>query len=335
MKNKAAVLGAGSWGTTFAQILCDAGTPTVLYARRPEIAKAINTDHENPDYLPGIPLTSALTAVSDPAEALDGAAFVVFAVTAQSLRDNLTAWTPLLPPGALLVSLLKGIEHGTCLRMSEVIASVLNAPPERIAAVTGPNLAREIAQREITAAVVACADTASAESMQQACHTAYFRPYTNTDVIGCELGGAVKNIIALAVGIAVAMGLGDNTRATLITRGLAEIARLGSALGAQTQTFAGLAGMGDLVATCSSRLSRNRSFGENLGRGMSVEEASEAMSQTAEGVASCSPVLALARRHGVEMPITEVMAAVMHDGLPVAEAAALLAARTAKPEWYV
>ena len=332
---KAAVLGAGSWGTTFAQILCDAGTPTVLYARRPEIAKAINTDHENPDYLPGISLTSALTAVSDPAEALDGAAFVVFAVTAQSLRDNLTAWTPLLPPDALLVSLIKGIEHGTCLRMSEVIASVLNAPAERIAAVTGPNLAREIAHREITAAVVACADTAGAESMQQACHTGYFRPYTNTDVIGCELGGAVKNIIALAVGIAVAMGLGDNTRATLITRGLAEIARLGSALGAQTQTFAGLAGMGDLVATCSSRLSRNRSFGENLGRGMSVEEASEAMSQTAEGVASCSPVLALARRHGVEMPITEVMAAVMHDGLPVAEAAALLAARTAKPEWYV
>ncbi len=335
MKNKAAVLGAGSWGTTFAQILCDAGTPTVLYARRPEIAKAINTDHENPDYLPGIPLTAALTAVTDPAEALDGAAFVVFAVTAQSLRDNLTAWTPLLPPDALLVSLIKGIEHGTCLRMSEVIASVLNAPAERIAAVTGPNLAREIAHREITAAVVACADTAGAESMQQACHTGYFRPYTNTDVIGCELGGAVKNIIALAVGIAVAMGLGDNTRATLITRGLAEIARLGSALGAQTQTFAGLAGMGDLVATCSSRLSRNRSFGESLGRGMSVAEASEAMSQTAEGVASCSPVLALARRHGVEMPITEVMAAVMHDGLPVAEAAALLAARTAKPEWYV
>jgi glycerol-3-phosphate dehydrogenase (NAD(P)+) len=335
MKNKAAVLGAGSWGTTFAQVLCDAGTPTALYARRPEIAKAINTDNENPDYLPGIALTPELTAVTDPAEALDGASFVVFAVTAQSLRDNLTAWAPLLPPDALLVSLIKGIEHGTCLRMSEVIASALTAPSERIAVVTGPNLAREIAQREITASVVACADMDGAESMQQACHTGYFRPYTNTDVIGCELGGAVKNIIALAVGIAVAMGLGDNTRATLITRGLAEMARLGSALGAQTQTFAGLAGMGDLVATCSSRLSRNRSFGESLGRGMSVAEASEAMSQTAEGVASCSPVLALARRHGIEMPITEVMAAVMHDGLPVAEAAALLAARTAKPEWYV
>jgi glycerol-3-phosphate dehydrogenase (NAD(P)+) len=334
MTNKAAVFGSGSWGTVFAQVLCDAGTPTVLYSRRAEVAKAINTDHENPDYLPGISLTPALTAVADPAEAVDGASIVVFAVTAQSLRDNLTAWAPLLPPDALLVSLIKGIEHGTCLRMSEVIGSALGAPAERIAVVTGPNLAREIAQRQITATVVACTDTANAEAIQQACHTGYLRPYTNTDVIGCELGGAVKNIIALAVGIAVAMGLGDNTRATLITRGLAEIARLGSALGADKQTFAGLAGMGDLVATCSSRLSRNRSFGESLGRGLSVAEASEAMSQTAEGVASCSPVLALARRHGVEMPITEVIAAVMHDGLPVAEAATLLATRTAKPEWY-
>jgi glycerol-3-phosphate dehydrogenase (NAD(P)+) len=333
MKKTAAVLGAGSWGTTFAQVLCDAGTPTVLYARRPEVAKAINTDHANPDYLPSIALTPALTAVTDPAEALDGVSFVLFAVTAQSLRDNLTAWAPLLPPDALLVSLIKGIENGTSLRMSEVITEVLDVPADRVAVVTGPNLAREIAERQIAASVVACADPAGAESLQKACHTAYFRPYTNTDMIGCELGGAVKNVIALAVGIAIAMGLGDNTRATLITRGLAEIARLGAAMGARTQTFAGLAGMGDLVASCSSRLSRNRSFGERLGRGMSVERA-ETISQTAEGVASCSPVLALARKHKVEMPITEVMAAVIHDGLPVAEAALLLASRTAKPEWY-
>jgi len=335
MTKKAAVLGAGSWGTTFAQVLCDAGTPTVLYSRRPEVAKAINTDRENPDYLPGIALTPALTAVSDPAQALDGASFVVFAVPAQSLRANLAAWKSLLPPDALLISLLKGIEHGTNLRMSEVIGQMTGGQAQRIAVVTGPNLAREIAHREIAASVVACADLAGAEALQQACHTGYFRAYTNTDVIGCELGGAVKNIIALAVGVAVAMGLGDNTRATLITRGLAEMARLGSALGAQTQTFAGLAGMGDLVATCSSRLSRNRSFGESLGRGLSVAQTSEAMSQTAEGVTSCSPVLALAREHGIEMPITEVMAAVMHDGLPITEAAALLASRTAKPEWYV
>jgi len=331
---RATVLGAGSWGTTFAQVLCDAGTKTVLYSRRTEVAKAITAHHENPEYLPGIELTPALRATADPAEALDGADFVVFAVPAQSLRTNLAEWTDLIPPGALLVSLLKGIELGTCQRMSEVIASVLGAAPQRIAVVTGPNLAAEIAARQFTASVVACADMAGAESLQRACHTPYFRPYTNTDVIGSELGGAVKNVIALAVGIAIAMGLGDNTRATLITRGLAEIARLGSAMGAQPQTFAGLAGMGDLVATCSSRLSRNRTFGENLGRGMSVAGATVAMSQTAEGVSSCEPVLTLARRHGVEMPITEVIAAVMHEGLPVTEAASMLASRAAKPEWY-
>jgi glycerol-3-phosphate dehydrogenase (NAD(P)+) len=171
-------------------------------------------------------------------------------------------------------------------------------------------------------------------ALQEACHTPYFRPYTNTDVIGCELGGAVKNVIAIAVGIAVALEQGDNTRATLITRGLAEIARLGSALGAQTQTFAGLAGMGDLVATCSSPLSRNRTFGEYLGRGMTVAEAAAAMNQTAEGVASCGPVLKLARAHQVEMPITEVVEAVTGHGLPVAQAASMLASRSAKPEWY-
>ena len=331
---KAAVLGAGSWGTTFAQVLCDAGTRTVLYARKPQLAKAIAGLHENPDYLPGVALTPALDATADPAEALDGADLVAFAVPAQSLRANLADWAPLIPPGALLVSLMKGIELGTRLRMSEVIAQVTGASAERIAVVAGPNLASEIARREVTAAVVACCAEPGALALQGACHTPYFRPYTNTDVTGCELGGAVKNVIAIAVGIAVAMGLGDNTRATLITRGLAEIARLGSALGAQTQTFAGLAGMGDLVATCSSPLSRNRTFGEYLGRGMTVESASAAMNQTAEGVTSSGPVLELARAHQVEMPITEVVEAVMRDGLPVAQAASMLASRSAKPEWY-
>jgi glycerol-3-phosphate dehydrogenase (NAD(P)+) len=327
-------MGSGSWGTTFAQVLCDAGTRTVLYARRPQLAKAIAGLHENPDYLPGVALTTALDATPDPAEALDGADLVAFAVPAQSLRANLADWAPLIPPGALLVSLMKGIELGSCRRMSEVIAEVTGAAAEHIAVVAGPNLAGEIVRREVTAAVVACCSESGALALQGACHTPYFRPYTNTDVTGCELGGAVKNVIAIAVGIAVAMGLGDNTRATLITRGLAEIARLGSALGAQTQTFAGLAGMGDLVATCSSPLSRNRTFGEYLGRGMTVASASAAMSQTAEGVASCGPVLELARAHQVEMPITEVAAAVMRDGLPVAQAASMLASRSAKPEWY-
>ena len=267
-------------------------------------------------------------------EALDGADLVAFAVPAQTLRANLAAWAPLLPPQALLVSLMKGIEFGTSKRMSEVIAEATGAPAARIAVVAGPNLAGEIIRREFTATVVACSSLPGAEALQGACHTPYFRPYTNTDVTGCELGGTVKNVIAIAVGIAVAMGLGDNTRATLITRGLAEMARLGSALGAQSQTFAGLAGMGDLVATCSSPLSRNRTFGEYLGRGMTVASATAAMNQTAEGVASCGPVLGLAGSHGVEMPITEVVEAVMRDGLPVEAAASLLASRSAKPEWY-
>jgi glycerol-3-phosphate dehydrogenase (NAD(P)+) len=327
-------MGAGSWGTTFAQVLCDAGTSTVLYARRPEMAKAVRELHENPDYLPGIELTPALDAGSEPAQALAGADLVVFAVPAQTLRANLDDWAPLIPPGALLVSLIKGIELGTSMRMSEVITSVLGADAARVAVVSGPNLAREIARRQIAATVVASISPATGLALQEACHTPYFRPYTNTDVTGCELGGAVKNIIAIVVGIAVAMGLGDNTKATLITRGLAEISRLGSALGAQPQTFAGLAGMGDLVATCSSPLSRNRTFGENLGRGMSVAAAAAATSQIAEGVASCGPVLKLARDHGVEMPITEVAEAVMRDGLPVEQAAAMLASRSAKPEWY-
>jgi len=330
---RAAVMGAGSWGTTFAQVLCDAGTSTVLYSRRPELAKALRELHENPDYLPGIALTPALEATADAAAALAGADIVAFAVPAQSLRANLAGWAPLIPPGALLVSLIKGIELGTRARMSEVITEVLAADPARVAVVAGPNLAGEIIRRQITGTVVACVSDDGALALQGACHTPYFRPYTNTDVIGCELGGAVKNIIAIVVGIAVAMRQGDNTRALLITRGLAEMARLGSALGAQPQTFAGLAGMGDLVATCSSPLSRNRTFGENLGRGMSVAEAA-ALSQTAEGVASCGPVLELARSHGVEMPITEVAAAVMQDGLPVEQAASMLASRSAKPEWY-
>jgi glycerol-3-phosphate dehydrogenase (NAD(P)+) len=327
-------MGAGMWGTTFAQVLCDAGTPAVLWGRRPELAEAINGRHENPVYLPGVTLTGELRATADPALALTGAELVVLAVPAQTLRQNLAGWQGLLPPGALLVSLMKGIEHGSQLRMSEVIAEVTGAPPDRIAVVTGPNLAREIAERQYAATVVASTDGTTAKWLQQACHTPYFRPYTNPDVIGCELGGAVKNVIALAVGIAVGMGLGDNTRAMLITRGLAEIARLGATLGADQHTFAGLAGMGDLVATCSSPLSRNRTFGENLGRGMALADAAASASQVTEGVKSAGPVLDLARAHGVEMPITEVVAAVTQGRIGVAEAVIMLASRSAKPERY-
>ena len=331
---KAAVLGGGSWGTTFAQVLCDAGTPVALYCREPGLAEQINATHISQRYLPGITLTDSLRATADPAAALEGADLVVLAIPAQSLRQNLLHWRDHLPPAAVILSLMKGIELGTGDRMSQVIADVTGAGPDRIAVVSGPNLAPEIAVRQYSATVVACADEAVAERLQMASHTAYFRPYTNPDVVGCELGGSVKNVIALAVGIAAGMGLGDNTRAMLITRGLAEIARLGAALGADQHTFAGLAGLGDLVVSCSSPMARNRAFGEKLGRGMSMQEVIASTTQTVEGVKSSESVRDLARERGVEMPITEVIAAVMHDGMEIGEAVMLLASRSAKPERY-
>ncbi|MDR2985395.1 MAG: NAD(P)-dependent glycerol-3-phosphate dehydrogenase [Nocardiopsaceae bacterium] len=327
-------MGAGSWGTTFAQILCDAGTQTMLWCRRDEVAESINTTNQHEHYLPDCTLPETLRATADPGQALADADLVVLAVPAQTLRKNLTSWAGMIPQGAILVSLMKGIELETGNRMTEVIAEVTNWPREQIAVVTGPNLAHEIAERQYSATVVACNDQQTAENLQKACHTSYFRPYTNPDVIGCELGGTVKNPIAIAVGIAVGMGLGDNTRAMLITRGLAEMARLGVVLGADQHTFAGLAGMGDLVATCSSPLSRNRTFGENLGRGIRLSEIIANTSQVVEGVTSSKSVLELARAHGVEMPITEVIAAVVYDGLEIGEAAVMLASRTAKPERY-
>lgn len=329
---RAAVLGAGSWGTTFAKVLADAGCSVVLHARRRELAHAIGETRENPEYLPGIRLPDRLRATADAAEALADAELVVLAVPSQSLRENLGHWAPLLPPEAVLLSLMKGIELGTTKRMSQVIGELTGAGPDRIAALSGPNLAREIAEEQPAATVVACADHDRAAQVQAACHTSYFRPYTNRDLLGCELGGAVKNVIALACGITEGMGLGANTRASLITRGLAETARLGAALGAEPATFAGLAGLGDLVATCSSPLSRNRTFGERLGRGMSVQEVQQTTRQVAEGVKSCRPVLDLARAHGVDMPLTEAVVRVCHDGVPVARIVTDIMSREAKPE---
>ncbi|MEU0565853.1 NAD(P)H-dependent glycerol-3-phosphate dehydrogenase [Nonomuraea sp. NPDC005983] len=331
----AAVFGTGSWGTTFAMILAEAGNRTTLWGRRPEIVESVNRAHTNPDYLPGISLPTSLRATTDPAEALDGADFVVLAVPSQSLRANLAAWREHIPPDAVLVSLMKGVELGTTKRMSEVIREVAGVPEERVAVVSGPNLAKEIAMRQPAATVVACTDEAVAARLQKACHLPpWFRPYTNPDVVGVELGGAVKNVIALAVGVAVGMGMGDNVAAMLMTRGLAEISRLGAALGADPHTFAGLAGMGDLVASCTSPLARNRTFGENLGRGMTLAEVVAITRQTAEGVTSCESVLALARKHDVEMPITEVVVGVVHDGMSPAEAGMLLMSRSPKPERY-
>jgi glycerol-3-phosphate dehydrogenase (NAD(P)+) len=329
---RTAVLSAGSWGTTFAKVLADAGGDVVLYARRPELAAAITATRQNPDYLAGVRLPDGVRATSDAAEALDGADVVVLSVPSQSLRENLAAWGPLLPPEATLLSLMKGVELGTTKRMSEVVQEVTGAATDRVAALSGPNLAREIAEEQPAATVIACVDTDRAEALQAACHTRYFRPYTNTDLVGCELGGAVKNVIALAVGITEGMGLGDNTRASLITRGLAETTRLGLALGAEPGTFAGLAGLGDLVATCSSPLSRNRTFGERIGRGMSVAEVQRTTRQTAEGVKSCRSVLDLARAHGVDMPITEAVVRVCHEGESAGQMVREMMSREAKPE---
>lgn len=330
---KAAVFSAGSWGTTFAKVLADAGNEVALWARRPELAEQINATRVNADYLPGIRLPDAISATSDAARALAGAELVAFAVPAQSLRGMLAPWVPLLPERATLLSLMKGVELGTMRRMSEVIAEVAGVDGGRIAVLSGPNLAREIAERQPTTTVVACTDRERASAVQRACGTAYFRPYTNHDVVGCELGGAVKNVIALACGIAQGMGFGDNTSASLITRGLAETARLGVKLGADPQTFAGLAGLGDLVATCSSPLSRNRTFGEHLGRGGSLEQAQRAThGQVAEGVQSCRPVLELARHHGVDVPITEAVEAVCFRGLSPSMMLERLMSRSMKSE---
>lgn len=329
---RAAVYGTGSWGTAFAMVLADAGCEVTLWGRRPELAEAVNTTRTNPDYLPDVELPATLRATTDPAEAARDAEFTVLAVPSQTLRSNLAGWAPLLHPETVLVSLMKGVELGTAERMSEVIAEVTGAGPERVAVLSGPNLAPEIARRMPAASVVACRDESVARRLQAACHTPYFRPYTNTDVVGCELGGAVKNVIGLAVGIANGMGLGDNAKGSLITRGLAETTRLGLAMGADAQTFAGLAGMGDLVATCSSPLSRNNTFGTNLGRGMTLEETVAATRQTAEGVKSCESVLDLARRHGVDMPITETVVSIVHKGTPPLVALKELMSRSAKAE---
>ncbi|WP_328551534.1 NAD(P)H-dependent glycerol-3-phosphate dehydrogenase [Streptomyces sp. NBC_00358] len=324
---RAAVFSAGSWGTAVAKILADAGSSVVVHARRGEIAEAINTVHRNPGYFPDVELPASLTATTDPAAALDGADHLVLSIPAQSLRSSLAAWAPHIGPDTMIVSLMKGIELGSGERASQVIAEVTGVSADRVAVLSGPNLAREIMDGRPAAATVACSDENAARRFQQACHTPYFRPYTSTDVTGCELGGAVKNVIALAVGIASGRGLGDNASAMLITRGLAETTRLAVALGADPATLAGLAGLGDLTATCTSPLSRNRTFGTHLGRGLSVEQATAATRRTTEGVKSAESILALAHTHGVEMPITEVVSALLLEKVTLDQAAAALMQR--------
>lgn len=326
-----AVMGTGSWGTTFASVLADAGSSVSMWARRPEIAAQINAGC-NVDYRPDVQLPDTVRATTDPAEACAGADMVVLAVPSQTLRTNLEQWGQAIPAGVPVVSLMKGVELGTTKRMSEVIAEVGGIEIERIVVLSGPNLAPEIAIRQPAASVVACVDPETAADVAAMCATPYFRPYTNTDVVGTELCGATKNVVALAVGMAEGLGYGDNTKATLITRGLAETTRLGLALGADAQTFLGLAGVGDLIATCMSPLSRNHTFGLHLGQGMAVDEVVAITKQTAEGVKSCQSILELGRLHGVDLPIVEQVVAVVRDGQPADEVALKLMSRDLKAE---
>ena len=310
---KVAMIGAGSWGTTFAKVLCDAGCDVTILARRPEQANEIQVAKRNSQYLPGINLPKSLQATSDPAIALRGAELVFLAVPSQTLRENLIAIEPYLSSNTVLVSLVKGVEKTTTMRMSEVIADTLDFDPNRIGVVSVPNIALEIAKEQPTGAVASCIDLEVATRIATACSAPYFRSYVNTDVVGTELGGVLKNLIALAIGIVDGVGYGENTKAAIITRGLAEMTEFAVASGADPSTMSGLAGLGDLIATCQSPLSRNNTAGRLIGQGFSLEETKQQMQQTAEGITSVPPVLELARERGIVMPIVEQVQMVL-DG---------------------
>jgi glycerol-3-phosphate dehydrogenase (NAD(P)+) len=331
---RTAVMGAGSWGTAFAAMCVDAGEPTTIWARRPEVAEEIAGEHTNAAYLPDIALPGELGATADPGEALSGSDVVVVAVPSTGVAAQLEAWGAAIPSDATLVSLIKGVDVDTLRFGSEVIASTLDIDPRRVVVVSGPNLAAECAQRQPAATVAASPDLARAERVQAAVMAPYFRVYTNADKAGVEVAGAVKNVIALAAGMAHGMGFGDNTKAAVITRGLAEMTRLGVALGGHALTFGGLAGVGDLVATCTSPRSRNRTVGERLGRGEALDDIIASMNMVAEGVRSSRAILGLAERVGVDMPIAQGVVAVTQHGMDPHLLVEQLMSRSAKPEIY-
>jgi len=310
-KTRVAVLGAGSWGTTFAKILADGGADVALWARRPELAREITQSKRNSDYLPGINLPRSLWASPNLPEVLAGAEQVYLSVPAQSLRENLRVIRDLVPRDAIIVSLMKGVEKGTRFRMSEVIEQELNVGPARIAVASGPNLALEIAKEQPTAAVIASDVLETATIVALTATNPYFRSYVNTDVIGTEFGGVLKNLIAVAIGIVDGVGYGENTKASIITRGLVEMTDFAVAYGGRAETLAGLAGLGDLIATCESSLSRNNTAGRLLGQGYTFSEVVKQMSQTAEGLSSVAPILELAIAKGVDMPIVSQVAEVL------------------------
>jgi glycerol-3-phosphate dehydrogenase (NAD(P)+) len=331
MLDKVAVIGAGSWGTTVAAVAASSA-PTVLWARRPALAVTLEQDRENPDYLPGVVLPETLRATSSLEEAVSGSALVVMAVPSHGFRAVLGELAPYIASGTPVLSLAKGLEQGTHLRMTEVIAEVNPGHPAGV--LTGPNLAREIAAGQPAATVVAMTDESLARSIQEVLRTQTFRVYTNPDVVGCEMAGATKNVLAIAAGILQGLGLGDSSLAALITRGLAELGRLGVAMGGERITIAGLAGVGDLVATCTSSLSRNRMVGERLGQGSSLDEIMADMRMVAEGVKTARPLLELAAAHGVEMPIGQQVADVLEGTRSPADAIPALMLRSAKPEFH-
>jgi glycerol-3-phosphate dehydrogenase (NAD(P)+) len=329
---RVAVLGAGSWGTTFAKILTDGGADVVLWARRPELAREITEGRRNSDYLPGVNLPVGLRATSRLDLALAGAEQVFVSVPSQSLRENLIQAEPYLAPNAIIVSLMKGVERSTGLRMSEVIEQVLPIDPARIAAISGPNLALEIAKEQPTAAVVSSASLETAHAVALLATTKYFRSYVNTDVIGTEFGGVLKNLIAVAIGIVDGVGYGENTKASIITRGLVEMTDFAVAYGAQPETLAGLAGLGDLIATCQSPLSRNNTAGRLLGQGYSYNDVIAQMQQTTEGLASVGPILELAGAKGVDMPIVEQVRQVLAGTLKPRDIAPHLTTDSGAPQ---
>ena len=308
---RVAVLGAGSWGTTFAKVLADGGSDVALWARRPELAREISQSKRNSDYLPGINLPRNLWASSFIPDVLDGAEIVFISVPSQSLRENLRIVRDLIPPNAIVVSLMKGVEKGTGDRMSEVILQELEMLPDLVAVASGPNLALEIAKEQPTAAVVSSTSLETATIVAAAATNPYFRSFVNTDVIGTEFGGVLKNLIAVAIGIVDGVGYGENTKASIITRGLVEMTDFAVAYGGLAQTLSGLAGLGNLIATCESSLSRNNTAGRLLGQGYSFTDVVKQMNQTAEGLASVAPILELAAARGVHMPIVEQVAQVL------------------------
>lgn len=328
---KVAVVGAGSWGTAVAAIACR-NVPTVLWARRDDLAREITERHRNSDYLSDFDLPDALRATSSMEEAVAGAEVVVMGVPSHGFRDILGRLVPFLDAGVPVLSLAKGVEQGTLKRMTEVIAEV--APGHPAGVLTGPNLAKEILAGYPAASVVALADDGICIDLQRVFSTDAFRVYRNPDVVGCEVAGALKNVMAIASGMADGMGFGDNTRAALITRGLAELSRLGIALGGDPLTFSGLAGMGDLVATCISRQSRNRYVGEELGKGRTIDDISAEMNMVAEGVKTSRAVVELAQQNGIEMPIAEEVVAVIYDGKSARDVIPSLMGRAAKAELY-